>query len=305
MENSFENALDFVGDIHGNAYKLKLLLDKLGYRKSDHSWSHPEGRKLVILGDFINSGFESKEVLSILKELWTEKVAYILVGNHEYFLAWNYYRSGTRVLKTDNHLGEDYKRFLEEFENDRELLINYCEWIYSLPVYLEGENFRAVHAYWSRKNEKHLLKFNNILKFWNELEEEKKKKSKKLKTVLNETLSGKMAVFFVPCRMEKPEQYRVKWWKNLYCKNLNEGIHTNRAVKCPDIPIDHQILSDFEPYGENEKPIFFGHYWFQTLPYLLRNNVCCLDFGAAKGGYLTAYRWNGERILNANNLVWV
>jgi hypothetical protein len=305
MENFFGNAIDFVGDIHGNAYKLKKLLARLGYQKNETGWFHPESRKLIILGDFINVGFESKEVLSILKELWNDKVALILVGNHEYFLVWNYYKSGSRVLRPGSQLGEDYSRFLEEFDGDEKLLIGYCEWIYTMPIYLEGENFRAVHAYWSKKNEKSLLKHKNLKEFWEEFDEEKKKKSKKLKLVINETLSGKMAVFFAPGRMEKPLEFRIKWWKNLYGKNLSQGIHANRTVKYPAITIDSNILPDFEPYPETEKPIFFGHYWFQTLPYLVKNNVCCLDFGATKGGYLTAYRWNGERKLDANNLIWV
>ncbi len=305
MENNLGNALDFVGDIHGNAYKLKLLLEKLGYRKIENKWNHPANRQLVILGDFINAGFESKEVLSVLTELWSSRIAHILIGNHEYFLAWNYFKTGKEVFKKGSPLEKDYQRFLSEFENQEDLLIRYCEWISSLPIYLEGENFRAVHAYWSKQNEEILKKYRSLKELWSGFDDLKKKKTKKIKKVINETLSGKMAIFYDSCRMEKPEQYRVKWWKNLYGKNLIDGIQTNRPVRCPSVPINARILPDFEPYAENEKPVFFGHYWLQTLPYLLRNNACCLDFGAAKGGYLTAYRWNGERVLNANNLCWV
>lgn len=306
MENNLEKALDFVGDIHGNAYKLKLLLDKLGYLKTENEWKHPENRKLVILGDFINAGFESKEVLSLLKELWTAKLAYILLGNHEYYLAWNYFRFGKEVFKKGSSLEKDYQRFLSEFRDDENLLIKYCDWIYNLPLFLENDYFRAVHAYWSRKNDKILKKYSNLKELWGVFDNMKKKKAKKIRKAISETLSGKMAVFFDPCRMEKPEQYRVKWWRNnLYGKNLADCIQTNQTIKCPSVIVDSHILPDFEPYSENEKPVFFGHYWLQTLPCLLRNNACCLDFGAAKGGYLTAYRWNGEKILNANNLCWV
>ena len=305
MGNEIGQGVDFVGDIHGNAKSLRLLLDKLGYNKDNGNWNHPENRVLLVLGDFINSGYESKEVLTILYELWNQKIAYILIGNHEYFLAWNYFKKGREALKPDGPLEKEYQRFLTEFVNEEELLIKYCEWIYILPFYIETDGFRAVHAYWSENNQKTLSKYKNLSDLWYVFAEDKIKKTKKIKKVINETVSGKMAVVYNPCKMEKPEYYRVKWWRNLYGKNLLDGVQVNNPVKCPSMIITPEILPDFVPYGDDEKPVFFGHYWFKTLPCLLRNNACCLDFGAAKGGYLTAYRWNGERMLNANNLIWI
>ena len=298
-------AIDFIGDIHGNASKLILLLNKLGYFKDNEGWKHPEDRHLLVLGDFINVGPQSKEVLSILRELWSKSRAHILIGNHEYYLAWNYRKYGSGVFDTDGPLKIEYEGILHEFKDHRELLKEYCEWFLELPLYIETDSFRAVHAYWSAKNGKKLLKYKKMSDYWTVFSEDEKKKSKKLKRIISETISGKMAMFFNPCRMEKPEYYRVKWWKDLYGKDLKDSIMVNKKVKCPSIPINSEILPDFEPYGENEKPIFFGHYWFKNLPFLLRNNACCLDFGAAKGGYLTAYRWNGEQVLDANNLIWV
>jgi len=33
--------------------------------------------------------------------------------------------------------------------------------------------------------------------------------------------------------------------------------------------------------------------------------AACLDFSVAKEGFLTAYRWSGERVLSPKNLVYV
>lgn len=70
----------------------------------------------------------------------------------------------------------------------------------------------------------------------------------------------------------------------------------------PDDPIpgDHQIL-----YGHHEKPVFLGHYWLKDEPQLLAPNIACIDYSVAKpGGKLVAYRWDGEKELNADKFVW-
>jgi hypothetical protein len=61
-------------------------------------------------------------------------------------------------------------------------------------------------------------------------------------------------------------------------------------------------------YGENECPVFFGHYWLTGLPKLIRDNVCCLDFSVAGyrgNGRLVAYRFDGEQKLDESKFVWV
>jgi putative SOS response-associated peptidase YedK len=49
-----------------------------------------------------------------------------------------------------------------------------------------------------------------------------------------------------------------------------------------------------------------GHYWLTaTRPALLAENVACLDYSVAKGGFLCAYRSEGERKLTDGKFVWV
>jgi hypothetical protein len=40
-------------------------------------------------------------------------------------------------------------------------------------------------------------------------------------------------------------------------------------------------------------------------PAITASNAVCLDFSVAKKGYLTAYRWSGERDLSFENLAYV
>ena len=72
-----------------------------------------------------------------------------------------------------------------------------------------------------------------------------------------------------------------------------------------EVPLEIQTR-DF--YGENERPVFFGHYWLTGLPELIRDNVCCLDYSVAgyRGdGRLVAYRFDGEQKLDNRKFVSV
>jgi hypothetical protein len=60
------------------------------------------------------------------------------------------------------------------------------------------------------------------------------------------------------------------------------------------------------PYPARTKPVFVGHYWLRAdVPEVLADNVACLDYSVAKGGFLCAYRWDGEKKLSNDKFVWV
>jgi len=66
-----------------------------------------------------------------------------------------------------------------------------------------------------------------------------------------------------------------------------------------------QVIDQAVPYPTDAKPVFVGHYWLSAeQPETLSNNVACLDYSVAKGGFLCAYRWNGESKLRNDNFVW-
>jgi hypothetical protein len=61
-------------------------------------------------------------------------------------------------------------------------------------------------------------------------------------------------------------------------------------------------------------PTYFGHGVFVALgvlgkspfvPVIVDKAAACLDFSVARNGYLTAYKWSGERELSNENLVYV
>jgi hypothetical protein len=76
----------------------------------------------------------------------------------------------------------------------------------------------------------------------------------------------------------------------------------NFYVRIEDLP-EVELPIDFR-YMEST-PVLFGHYWLDGEPTITFSNAACLDFSVARKGYLTAYRWSGERMLSNEHLVHV
>ena len=75
---------DIIGDIHGHADKLEELLNNLGYLKLQEVYMHPNNRKVVFLGDYIDRGPKIRETLHIVKNMCDGGHAVAIMGNHEF-----------------------------------------------------------------------------------------------------------------------------------------------------------------------------------------------------------------------------
>jgi len=75
---------DVIGDVHGCAAELRDLLAALGY---DEDGAHPEGRRVVFLGDLVDRGPSVVEVLKIAMRMMERHGALCVMGNHEAKLA--------------------------------------------------------------------------------------------------------------------------------------------------------------------------------------------------------------------------
>jgi len=62
-KRSEHGPFDIIGDIHGCFDELTALLAKLGYRMEGHLVTPPEGRKVIFLGDLVDRGPKSPDVL--------------------------------------------------------------------------------------------------------------------------------------------------------------------------------------------------------------------------------------------------
>jgi hypothetical protein len=95
---------------------------------------------------------------------------------------------------------------------------------------------------------------------------------------------------------------RVRWFDDPEGQTFRT--YSIEQIDC-DLPLPQKIKDAALPYPEDEKPVFIGHYWMKRpQPDLLRQNVACVDWSVAKGGFLCAYRCDGERELDAGKFVW-
>lgn len=301
--------IDFIGDIHGHADKLESLLKKLGYTQKKGGYSHSE-RKVLFVGDYIDRGPQIPKTLSIVKSMVDEGSAIALMGNHEYnaICFQEHAEDGghLRPHNIDNIL--QHQKTLEQFKNRQEAYNDSIEWFKTLPLFYETEYFRAVHACWD-KNHIDLLKGYLIDgRLTDTTVKQSAKKGTPLFDSVEQTLKGKEMdmpnnLFFTDKDGKQRGEIRIKWWENPESMTY-KSISVIPIDYLPDTQIETP-LTQFEHYGTDERPVFFGHYWLQGTPQLLKDNVCCLDYSVAKNGVLMAYRFNGEQSLDPNNIVFV
>lgn len=75
--------IDAIGDVHGMYDELQALLRKLGYEIADGGAPvHPDGRKLLFVGDVVDRGPKSLEVLELVYRA-VKAGHYAICGNHE------------------------------------------------------------------------------------------------------------------------------------------------------------------------------------------------------------------------------
>ncbi len=79
-------AADVIGDVHGCAGELKALLEALGWRRDEGGWTPPPGRVAAFVGDLINRGPGSLEVLALVSGLVESGHAVAALGNHDALL---------------------------------------------------------------------------------------------------------------------------------------------------------------------------------------------------------------------------
>ena len=78
---------DIVGDVHGCFDELRALLGQLGYvvhgGAERFALSHPEGRRLIFLGDLIDRGPGAVDCLRLVMDAVEDGMALCVPGNHE------------------------------------------------------------------------------------------------------------------------------------------------------------------------------------------------------------------------------
>ncbi|MFM6937325.1 MAG: metallophosphoesterase [Aquirufa sp.] len=303
--------VDLIGDIHGHADKLEEILAIMGYVKEAGVYQHPAKRKLVFLGDYIDRGPKIRETLQIVKSMCDAGHAIAIMGNHEFNaicfhtkdkVKGGFYRKHT-VVEIDQHIEtlRQFRNYTQEWEQV------YLPWFHTLPLYLELDDFRAVHACW---DDAHInwLENNTI---YEEIQGQKRISEKVLAQyaskespvyeVLEELLKGKE--FDLPTGQEFVDKdgttrksARIKWFQPVEDRKLHKDVFLGIGEEFGDLVLEESIHDTLHRY-DAEKSVFFGHYWLKGKPTDALAKSICLDYSVAKDGHLVAYRLNAQEFV--------
>jgi hypothetical protein len=266
---------DLIGDIHGHAGALVRLLQMLGYSRRDGVYRHPT-RQAIFLGDFIDRGPAIGETLAIVRSMVDTGAALAVMGNHELnalaFHAADPFAPGEHLRRHNEAHSRQHAETIRQLSK-REMA-SALDWFRTLPLWLDldacrrdGPLFGAVEALLKGKDARLPEGFSNTDK------------------------DGHVR-----------QTARMRWFDDPAGHTI--GSYALEGIAC-DAPLPQAVLDAASPYPKNDKPAFIGHYWMRgERPVLLTANIACLDWSIAKGGFLCAYRHDGETRLTADHFVW-
>lgn len=144
VERLFDGPLDIVGDIHGHHDALRGLMGKLNYAADG---SHPDGRKLVFVGDLVDRGPNSPGVVEQVMNMVDAGNAQCVVGNHELNIARDSKKLDNHWFFNENSSSEDRQRTASAEQKD-----SIRHFFNKLPLALERDDLRIVHACWHHES---------------------------------------------------------------------------------------------------------------------------------------------------------
>lgn len=138
-----DTPLDIVGDVHGEYAALMSLLQRLGY---DTRGRHPAGRQLVFVGDLCDRGPDSPAVISLVRRVVETGLGQAVIGNHELNLLRGERRDGNDWFWGEG--SEHDRKFGACATVNRQQRAEFAGFLATLPLVLEREDLRVVHAAW-------------------------------------------------------------------------------------------------------------------------------------------------------------
>ncbi|WP_245699741.1 metallophosphoesterase family protein [Paenibacillus glacialis] len=144
-----------ISDIHGCYDEFNTLLKNVGY--------NPEQDRLILVGDYVDRGLKSKEVVEQVKSLVEEWGVIALKGNHDQMMVdaidkeedvddKRWIRNGAfQTLESYSGLdfsdeGSEWDTYIEGKEYIMKHYSHHLEFLRSLPLYYETDSHIFVHA---------------------------------------------------------------------------------------------------------------------------------------------------------------
>jgi hypothetical protein len=302
---------DLIGDIHGHAEELGQLLHALDYHEVQGVYEHSE-RKVIFLGDFIDRGPQIRQVLDIVRPMVDGGKALAVMGNHEFnalaFHTEHLHRKEAYLRRRDNKNIRQHSQTILQLTDKH--LAGSIEWFGTLPMWLDLDGLRVVHACWDDKAMAIIRAArpgdgpitSDFLHAACDPEHP-------LFDAVEIILKGKEAELppgqsFADKEGHVRTATRTRWYMSPQGQSYRTYALTDKIDS--DAPLVQSVIDAAVPYPLDAKPVFVGHYWMSgSRPELLAPNIACVDYSVAREGFLCAYRWHGEQQLSNTNFFWV
>ena len=305
-------AYDIIGDVHGCADKLLGLLGQMGYREHAGAFRCP-GRQAIFVGDLIDRGRYQSQTVNIVRAMVEAGTARAIMGNHE-FNAISYVTSNPLVpgdfMRT--HTGrqgeknyDQHQRFLESVGPGSTLHREYIAWFRTLPLWLDLDGLRVVHACWHTAS---IAVLDPLFRGPSPVSEQ---------FIIDANTTGTPAHQAVEVVTKGPDvdlgagfiyldkgghprkSARIRWWLTdaTSLRELAEVPPRSTAPSggmFPELP-DRPCPDAARFRYQDDVPVFFGHYWRTGIPKPVSEHAACVDYSAVHNGRLVAYRWDGEQ----------
>jgi len=159
----FDGPLDIVGDIHGEIAPLRSLMQHLGYAEDGH---HPDGRRLIFVGDLTDRGPNSAAVVDLVQSLLESGRAQCVLGNHDLNILLEHRKHDNSWFYGEKFLHDD--EVVPQVLADEAIQQRVVRLFRTLPIALERDDLRVVHACWNDEMVEIARESSDVVKLYNE-----------------------------------------------------------------------------------------------------------------------------------------
>lgn len=289
-------SLTVIPDIHADLGRLHASLDAA------------YGSNIAFLGDFIDAGNsvdlpDDASVLSEVRSLVDNQGALAVMGNHE-LNAILFHRRDKKGAPLRRHSPKNVSQhasFLDDIGFATPAAIEWTEWFLNLPLWVELDGLRLVHACWDEASIDVIRERRPDGRLQVEdLEEVALKQTSFAKAVESLTSGPEVLLpgefWFHDNKGNRRREVRLAWWKPQQGTWRDLALAVPEVQQLPDTPVigAEAIMI----YGEEQMPVLVGHYKMKGDPIIEVGQAACLDYP----DFRCVYHWSGERKLIQGNL---
>ncbi|MEM7386064.1 MAG: hypothetical protein AAF514_14080 [Verrucomicrobiota bacterium] len=245
----------------------------------------------------IDNGSGIREAVDLVRSMIDQGQARAVVGNHEL-------NAVACVGERDTARADLFETTVAAYRGDPAGFNRLMDWIPTLPVWIEESGYRVVHACWDPWMMTRVFGGEPVasLERWARMttsgtpeQEAIDRLTKGGRILTGDEESGTL------------NKWAIQWWEEPRNRPWRELVMLKgRTLPEDNMPPLDDFRHFFTPYGPGNRPVFLGHYYMKaSVPPAAFGSVACVDFSVANRGYLGAYRWSGERVLDNERFVRV